>query len=262
MNKKLKPFLFILIAAIIIGAMFLIGKIDDNTGGTVTSTTSTKSKIDISEYQSKCNLLGDNQWSPSAYSNLKIELETYTRQSNADVSREDIENITTYLEQKYAMSMLNTYDEWLIKKGETNISDVYNAMFKQSNLPGCKAILDTPIIVINKYQQIIGFPNRVSQFLSQEYNESQKINLENEIINLCSTNQIREFEIVNNIKFNAQKELYDFKTYFDAIDDYIIAYKRSSEYKNYLKSFCNNVYSNTSKYYYYDELIKKSGACK
>ena len=200
MNKTLKPFLFILVAAIIIGAMYLLG----GTPPPQPPLPLPPARIDMNQYQSKCNLLGDNQWSPSAYSNLKMELETYTRQSGSGVAQEDIDNLTTYLEQKYAMSMVNTYDEWLIKKGESNIGDVYNAMFKQSNLPGCKAILDTPIFVINRYQQVVGFPNRITQFLSQEYNEAQKSSLENEINTLCNTYQISEFENIFKIKINAQ----------------------------------------------------------
>ena len=256
MNKTLKPFLFILVAAIIIGAMYLLG----GTPPPQPPLPLPPARIDMNQYQSKCNLLGDNQWSPSAYSNLKMELETYTRQSGSGVAQEDIDNLTTYLEQKYAMSMVNTYDEWLIKKGESNIGDVYNAMFKQSNLPGCKAILDTPIFVINRYQQVVGFPNRITQFLSQEYNEAQKSSLENEINTLCNTYQISEFENIFKIKINAQNELDNFKKYYIEVYEYIDAYKRNPA-NNRLKDFCKNNYINTSKYYFYDEFIKKSGAC-
>ena len=80
MNKTLKPFLFILVAAIIIGAMYLLG------GPPPPPQPLPLAKIDMNQYQSKCNLLGDNQWSPSAYSNLKMELETYTRQSGSGVT--------------------------------------------------------------------------------------------------------------------------------------------------------------------------------
>ena len=263
MNKNLKPFLFILVAALVIGTTVIYYKFfnDDGGGGggggTVTNTTSiTSINFPVNEYKDKCNLLGDQPWNPNEYTNLKMDLETNSK-SGIGLSNETATELLMLLEQKYAQSMYITYENWIDKEGQTNISDLYNAMFKQSSLPGCKAILDTAIYVYNKYQLAVNLPNRVTETINSEYNVLNIDQLKDEINNLCNTPQIAVFPNIASISKNEPGRLDAFSDYYSKIYPWIQYYNDNNSVPDELKEYClNGKYGKrTNIYLYYSNLF-------
>lgn len=262
MKKFLKPILFLLIAAVIVGGMYW-KSIQDGPGAIASPVDVTPTASTFKEIQAKCESMGKKVWNPNEYKFIKRTIETSSA-GTSTISTDEAAILKTTLEQQYAESMVRSYEEWIKNFGTTNIQEVATAMNTQVNASGCKAILERPIMVIKKHGIALTIPSMVEGFKHQKFN----INRYNEIMNLVTdccvnTTELISFTEIINVFNTATTTLSAFKNYGTEFNDKLEWIKRHDEEKVLqLAKFCiENENTETFQYEWYLNKLNELGIC-
>jgi hypothetical protein len=258
MKKYLKPIIFLSIAGIIVLVMYLLSKPPDPSIVDETNTTPQS----YAEIQTRCELLGKNEWNQTEYKSIKNAIATNSAGS-ATISLEQAEVLKNSLEKNYAASMIKSYQKWLDNLGSTDIQQIYAQMLIQSNISGCKYLLERPITVVKNYNLALTVSSMVANFKSNKF-ELAKYNMINNIITeTTNTLELINFPDVINV-FKEQKSEID--RFQDDVKDFDNKLKiltdepnRKEQIYRYLKNnYCStdeNQITTFLKYKYYNDYL-------
>lgn len=266
MKKYLKPFLFIAIAALVVAVMYFINLPIPLPPPPEDVQNATQSFAMINQ---RCDSLGKKKWNKAEYLSIKNSIATNSAGS-ASISSNEAEILKNTLEQKYAESMVKSYDEWKKSLGATNIEEVYTQMISQANISGCKYILDNSMNVIKKYKTALGIPQLVSDFQNNElvpfteerYNEIMTI-----IVDCCNNSPVASFKIIQDIASTQREKLTSFREYAKKFNDLIATLNNTDPQKINTKfyEFCTDGPKPNPKtwdYPYYLNYLKTHSLCK
>jgi hypothetical protein len=246
MKNFLKPILFLLIAASVVGIMYYMS-ITENGGDPPPPPPKPQS---YAQLQEKCNSIGQNLWNKTDYADIKGKIETFSSGSNKTIDASQANILKTSLELQYAQSMVKSFDYWKENKGINSIDEVFNVMKTQSSVSGCNEVLKRPLEVIANYKMALTIPSRVNAFLSSNYSEPVYVNL-NKMLDdyIVNTPELNGFQTIDSINNNSITNLTAFKQIATKFNQNFNWPKNNDEeWRQYMYPFCPGKTNSVEKY--------------
>lgn len=262
MKKALKPILFLLIAALVVGGMYWKSIQDKGDIATTIDQVDPPAST-FKDIQTKCTQMGKKVWNPNEYKIIKRTIETSST-GTTTITTDEAAILRNTLEQQYAESMVRSYEEWVRTFGSTNITEVSNAMNAQVGVSGCASILARPMYVIKKHDLALAIPAMVESFKHQQFSLGRYNEIMNIVTDCCvNTTELISFTDVIEVFNSATSGLSAFKRYGTEFNDKLDWIKRHEEDKVIqLSKFCiENENTETFQYEWYLNKLSKLGVC-
>ena len=264
MKKYLKPIIFLSIAGTIVLVMYLLSKPTDQPIVDEPNTTPQS----YTEIQTRCELLGKNEWNQTDYKSIKNAIATNSAGS-ATISLEQAEVLKNSLEKNYAASMIKSYQKWLDNLGASDIQQVYAQMLIQSNISGCKYLLERPITVVKNYNLALTVSSMVANFENNQFELAKYDMINNIITETTNTSEIINFPDIINVFKDQKAEIDRFQSDVNDFDKKLKLLSeepgRKAQIYNYLKNnYCptdENQNITVMKYRFYRKYLEDNNIC-